>query len=161
MPELLDDDGIRTRRTAYACCALAAASRAVDAWRVGDTACARKEYRLALWLMWAQGVMCDTPIGDEEGCTLLPFASHVADLADCHCKPCVHEPEEEPDTPNPPDVPPCQVLWQWEADEVVDELPEDPIPGRRYYVRTGNGDIFTFVDGGTGGFDYGFDFGLN
>ena len=91
---MLTDNGIIVRRTRYACCSISHLSAMVEANTFGDAACAEKERKLWLYLLWAKGIMDDTPVEGEVGkCGDRAFAEIVAQSADCFCSPygCVTE----------------------------------------------------------------------
>ena len=62
---MLTDNGILARRINYGCCALSYMHAYEVAETYGDTDCAEKNYRLALYMMWAQSVANRTPTSAE------------------------------------------------------------------------------------------------
>ena len=85
---MLTDAGILARRVRYRCCELGFLNAAIEARIHGDQKCYEENKRKWLWMSWAADIMQDTPVGDEDGCTLLSFATDVADKADCLCDIC-------------------------------------------------------------------------
>ena len=75
---MLNDEEIASRRLRYGCCALDYLDKHVEASIHGDRLCAERNWRLYLYMEFAKAVMDDTPIGDEDGCTGLDFATAVA-----------------------------------------------------------------------------------
>ena len=136
---ILTDEQILSSRLSFACCALAEATKAVDADIYGDK-CADKYLRRAQWFSWAASVMCDTNTSTETtGCTDMDFAWEVYQKASCECeyKSCYTPP-----------VPDCTLT----PDIIVDgaapfaDLPADPDDGSTYYILSGTnaGEIATW-----------------
>lgn len=128
---MLSDQDISVRRLTYRCCALSSLSAAIDARIHGDKKCYEENKRKWLWLSWAAAVMQDTPVdGIENGCTLLPFASDVADKADCLCRPApCPAPDED-----------CAITPAFTVLEALAfaDLPVSPPEDSAYYVISGN-----------------------
>lgn len=127
---MLTDQGILSRRLKYLCCSLDYLSAAIDARIHGDRKCYEENKRKWLWMSWAADIMQDTPVGDEDGCTLLPFATDVADKADCLCDIC--------GCPTPTTS--CTITPNYTVLEALAfaDLPVDPPVDSEYYVISGS-----------------------
>ena len=144
---MLNDEEIASRRLRYGCCAIDYLDKHVEASIHGDRLCAERNWRLYLYMEFAKAVMDDTPIGDEDGCTGLDFATAVAAKADCVCRCGCPEPDNSID---------CTIVPDFTADVAVSELPEFGEPNTTYYLLTGEGEgnIFEYVENENDGFDY-------
>lgn len=122
----LSEEQIRSRITAYGCCSLSQLHKWVQGKIHGDTKCAKESMAMSMYLLWAQGIMCDP-------CYDATYKTEVAARADCYCKPCGCPPvTREQDCVIPPD---------FLADFVVEEMPEDPAVG--VYLVLSTGEIIT------------------
>jgi hypothetical protein len=152
---MLTDAGILARRARYRCCELGFLSAAIEARIHGDQKCYEENKRKWLWMSWAADIMQDTPVDDEDGCTLLSFATDVADKADCLCNICGC------DTP-PVD---CALVPDFTVNGAVaySALPLNPANGDAYYILSGTnvGDILTWDGAGDMNDDFNDDFYIN
>lgn len=136
---MLTDNGILARRIGYGCCVLSYMHAYEVAETYGDTACAEKNYRLALYMMWAQSVANRTAVEGEDGCFDRDLAEQIFKSADCFCSPCgCGEPPDSIPFPPPPD--PCAAVPTGAALAAVDVADRvaiqaaGPAVGDTYYV---------------------------
>lgn len=137
----LTDEDILSRRDGYACCMLAYSDKAIQASNIGDSECAKLNYRLGRYLMWAKFVADHTATSTEEcGMFAHEEARAIFKKADCHCDLCGCDDDgtSADGTPNP--TPDCTITPDFIVIRAVDVNERliieaaGPTEGDRYYV---------------------------
>lgn len=86
---MLTEAQVQRRATLYGCCSNNYLGIFVDNDIHGAVECAQKNYRIGMYMLWAEDIMCSTQTEDNpDGCHSIEYASQVAQKADCYCKDC-------------------------------------------------------------------------
>lgn len=137
---MLTEAQVARRITLWGCCSHSYLSAAVNSEIYGDTHCAEKNWRLGIYMFWAQGILCETETeAVPDGCYTIEYASEVAERADCYCRDCGC-PGTCTVTPNYTVIDSVAVSQR----AAIESLP--PATGDQWYVVTGTTDGIWSID---------------
>lgn len=120
----ISDAQVQNYSSALSCCAIDAAYQSIQARIYGDTACAEKNYRKAVYFQWAVSVMQRY----LAGCVTAEFACLVMQKAGPICEMCACAPAAtNPVTP----VPPCDITPNYRVFDAQDASQQPGIPSSR------------------------------